>query len=309
MGTGRRYSAMGRTGRLRVVVVLVSVALSWGEEEASLDNQRAMPHLADEPAWFDISPLSDGDVDNLAREAEHYVKESAKLGALDQAERDVREKRLMEEAKRKQKLANRPMVDIPKEANEVAKLQQKLAKELLALDGCHKKLKNCKKELGEPGPIDIPKTTAQQDWDEAHKGTPASNWYRKNPIHIPKTTAEQDYIQAQKDNSHPADDEHEPGFKWPHDRLFPSDVQAIAHMANETKKLVDASLAESSKEKLETARSVSKSYVSTVQQLLKAETDLREMKRAPLKKESLAALASTAKLITECQANLQKAKC
>merc|ERR1711988_944642 len=323
---GREIAMLGSgTWQLRMVMVLASVVLCRSEEDASLDSY-APGHPADEPAWFDISALNDEDISNLVSEAHHYMKESNKIDALERAESDVQQKRIETEAKRKQKLASRPTVDIPKEASEVAQMQQKLAMKLLSLDQCQKKLKKCKKadktELGESqddlakvesDPIEIPHTTARQDWDERYHGkkpdTWFHNWQKGQPINIPKTTAEQDYVEKQKDESFAADDEHEPGYKLPHDRLFASDVTAVARMANETKKLVDASLAEDSKLRVDAATSASKHYVSLVEQLLAAQTKLKEKRRAPLRKESVAALATTEKLSKECEAKVKKAKC
>merc|ERR1711907_257571 len=107
---------------------------SQGREIAMLGSGTWQLRMLMEPAWFDISALNDEDISNLVSEAHHYMKESNKIDALEKAGSDVQQKRLETEAKRKQKLASRPTVDIPKEASEVAQLQQKLAMKLLSLD-------------------------------------------------------------------------------------------------------------------------------------------------------------------------------
>jgi len=91
--------------------------------------------------------------------------------------------------------------------------------------------------------IDFPKTTAQEDWDyEYHNKEPYPHpWRQKRgaPIEQEKQTAKEEYDEAQKGMT--AFD-HEPGYKFPQDRLFPETIHKMAAEGNQTRLEAQAQL-------------------------------------------------------------------
>jgi len=181
--------------------------LQYSASEEGL--QAARYHLVDEPAWHDISPLSDDDVHMLAGYAKRYSDEGTELQHLDEATLERVHERRKRLAKEKDAELSKPAHDPETTSTRVAKLQQKLVFTLSRLDDCHAQLRTClrnsdikatgKSESGHhqapapPARLGEPKQEEdKQEEDEEKAGSEAEGTPAK-PIEFPKTTAQEDW--------------------------------------------------------------------------------------------------------------------
>jgi hypothetical protein len=274
-------------------------------------------HPADNPHWFDVSPLNHEDVHILASEAAHYAQEGKELGHGAKRDQELEDEMHKKAAEEKRKSKSAPVPNPESTSTKLAVLQQQAALKMAALDDCKAQLRRCStQDLGESlnseqkptaaprHKIEFPKTTALEDWDETHHGiAPASKPWRMRKgekIVQEKQTAVEEYEQVQK--YMPGD--HLPGHKLDHDRIFHSQVKDWAKQAKEASETAVAALQDTKihhNKEVDTARDAAQAAALDVAH---AKRLVAESHKTRTVDQEQAAVADVEKELTACKVEL-----
>lgn len=343
------------SGKMRACLLLVSLVYVQFACCAEVgDLQEFAKHPADEPAWFDISPLDDHDIHMLSKIATNYAAEANQMQRLDDQERERERIQRVRAAEEKQKIMSKPPVDPETTSAELAKLQQKLAMKLSELDDCHAKLRSCignsdvkrtaeskdghhlppappkSKLLGEAPDantdtakdgndkaedgedIVYPTTTAKEDWDQNHKGqAPYKHVWRHKPgepIVQEKRTAVEEYEHVQSGEGFQAFD-HEPGYKFGHDRVFEDDVKEMKAAGLLLKHDAEKALKATTNNDNTTMTDQNQKVVEAEKSVRVAEAQIAATKKVPLVSEEQKALVNAEENLKVCNKKLDSQQC